>query len=261
MNGIFDKEKRKVSYEYYIISINVVMLILLVGALIYVVIDNKRLQSKHDDSLTQENNYMSLQLQYALMGDLIANSSNSCRALNSALEDSISDLGYSLDKITQYKKESVNDVYYETLQRKYILDNVKYWIFARKANELCSLNKVIIMYFYSDNCAICPDQGVLLTYYKKKYEENILIFPINTDDAKTEPVIKMLLSSYDVQNFPTLVINDQRYEGMIYKEQLANILADEFSRFVKNEFCYDNITQSSNDSSYFNSTNSTRAFS
>lgn len=222
---MFKKNKRKISYEYYIISLNVVIIILLISAFAYVILDNKRILSQQDNTEIQNTNYISLQLQYALIDNLIQNDNVSCSALNSALENSISDLGASLDKILRYKKESMNEEYYETLNRKYILDNIKYWMFAKKANEICDLEKINVLYFYSDACEICPNQGVILSYYKKKYNENILVFPINADDAKDEPVIKLLLSSYQINQYPSLIINNHKYEGIKYKEDLGNILS------------------------------------
>jgi len=224
-------EKRKISYEYYIISLNIVIIILLISALVFFVVDSKRYLSKQDESEIQNTNYLSLQLQYTLINELIETNSQSCSALNTALQDSIKDLGYSMDKLLEYKKDSMNDEYYENLERRYMLDNIKYWMFAKKAKDICNLNKVIILYFYSNNCEICPNQGVVLSYYKTKYDENILIFPINADNAQYEPVVELLMSVYEVNAYPTLIIDDTKYEGIVYNDELGNIFAEEFEKF------------------------------
>jgi len=227
--------RRKISYEYYVISLNIVMIIILLGALAYIYVDSKRYLSKQDESEIQNNQYLSLQLQYTLLNDVLESDSQSCSALNTALQNSIEDLGSSLDKLLEYQKDSINDEYYENLEHRYVLDNVKYWMLAKKAKELCELDKVIILYFFSDNCEICPDQGVILSYYKKTYDENILVFPINVDNAVYEPVIQLIMSAYEIDTYPSIVVDDVKYEGIIYKDELGNILGDCFARFTKNK--------------------------
>lgn len=234
--------KRKISYSYYLISINVVIILLILSGIIYVVVDNKRTISKQDEYSYLETNYLSLQLRYALINEIIEDPQTSCSALNGALDDSMSDLGYSLDKLLQYEKDSINEVQFENLKRRYILDNVKYWIFAQKAKKICNLDKVLVIYFYNEDCKICPDQGVILSYYKTKYKENILVFPFNTDDAKKEPIIKMMMNIYNVTSYPTLIIGDNKFEGLIHKEKLGNIFADEFEHFTGNCSDQNNIT-------------------
>lgn len=240
-----DNKGRKISYSYYLISINIVIILLILGAIIYVVVDNKRVLYKQDEYDYLDTNYLSLQLQYTLLNEIIDNPQTSCSALNSALDDSTSDLGYSLDKLLQYQKESINDQQFENLKRKYTLDNVKYWIFAKKAKALCNLDKVIVMYFYDEKCTICPDQGVVLSYYKTKYKENILVFPFDTTDAKKEPILKMIMSVYNITTYPTLIIGDNKYEGIIHNEKLGNIFADEFELFTGN--CTDTNLTKKND--------------
>ena len=228
-----DEKKRPISYSYYLISINIVIILLLVGAIAYFIIDNKRMQYKQDEYFNLETNYLSLQLQYTLLNQVLNEPNPSCTVLNTALEDSVSDLGYSLDKLMQYEKESLNDIHYQSLKRRYTLDNIKYFLFVKKANELCNVNKISILYFYTENCTICPDQGVVLSYYKTKYKETILVFPFNTDDAKKEPSVKMLISMYNITQYPTIIIDTTKYTGVVYKEELGNILANEFDKFNK----------------------------
>ena len=116
------------------------------------------------------------------------------------------------------------------------MDNLNYWLFAKKTKEKCDLDVVNILYFYSEkNCQTCPDQGVILTYFKKTFGDKLLVFPIDVDYELNEPVITILKKQYDVTMYPTTIIEDQKYEGIIHNEELKKIICDSFK--YEKEIC------------------------
>ena len=93
---------------------------------------------------------------------------------------------------------------------------------------MCDIDRLALLYFYSaEYCANCPDQGVILTYFKKKYEDQLLVFPINVDLAQDESVIKFLLESYNISAYPSVVVGETVYSGVVAtKEQLAKDICE-----------------------------------
>ena len=221
---------RRVSKHKYFIAAVIALLIFSLGLAMGVVIDSERLRWVIKRSEEQELDYQSLQFQYLYLSSVLGSDNESCTVLHAQLETTLASLGYTLDRLTNFQENSnLNKEEYGVLQRRYLIDNLEYWLFAKKAKNLCNTDLVTVLYFFSGTkCDICPDQGVVLTYFKKKYEERLLIFPIDVDLEKDEPIIKILRSRYEIYNYPTIVVEDKKYEGVVQKDALAEIICDNF---------------------------------
>ena len=222
--------KRTISKDKYLIAGFLTLLIFSLGLVLGFLIDNARLNWSKSIAEEQEIDFSSLQLQYLYLSGL-QEKNESCAVLKVALDQSIKDLSKSLDKFENYKKDtSLNKDQFELISRRYILDNLRYWLFARTSKERCNINLVTILYFYSGKyCDICPDQGVILSYYKKIFEEKLLIFPIDVDMEEKESMITILKTIYVIDQYPTIVIEDQKYEGIVDKQTLGTLICEEYS--------------------------------
>ena len=88
---------------------------------------------------------------------------------------------------------------------------------------------VSVLYFYSlKDCTVCPDQGVILTYFKKIFDERLLVFPINVDLEKEEPFIKIMRSRYNITSYPSIVIQEKKHEGVVQKTDLSRLICGAF---------------------------------
>jgi len=67
----------------------------------------------------------------------------------------------------------------------------------------------------------------LLTHYKNVYGDRLLVFPIDVD-VDDEPMIKILQGQYNLSQYPTIVVDDTKFEGMLPKDQLGVLLCREF---------------------------------
>ncbi|MBI5393123.1 hypothetical protein HZA96_04590 [Candidatus Woesearchaeota archaeon] len=228
--------ERKISKEKYILAALLTLLIFSLGLTLGILLDSVRLQKSEKLSKQQEIDYGSLQLQYLYLTTFSENE-DSCSVLKVALDKSIKDLSVSLEKFDQYKHNSnFNKDEFNMVARRYILDNIKYWLFAQKSQQKCAIDLVTVLYFYSENdCSICPDQGVLLTYYKKIYGEKLLIFPINADLEENEAMITVIKSKYNITQYPTIIIGNKKYEGVVKKQQLGKVICN---NFVNKDICY-----------------------
>lgn len=215
---------RKITKELYVFVGVMTILVFLLGLTAGYLFDMTRVKWVDLQNKKQQANYESLQFQYLYLSSL-ENSNFSCTVLQTTLDDVVSDLGMSLDKLEEFKKDSrFNEDTYRLLQRQYILDNIRYWFFAKKSREKCGSDVVTILYFYDEECKNCPDQGVVLSYFKKIFEDSLLVFPIDMTMVKEEPMLKVLKNVYGIQQYPTIVVEETPSTGVIEKEQLGPII-------------------------------------
>jgi thiol-disulfide isomerase/thioredoxin len=226
--------KREIPTQRYIIAGVITALIFSLGLLLGFIIDIERLQFATQVATVQEINFKSLQLNSILL-DEFQSKKELCTVLQVSLEQVLIDLGHSLDKIEEYKTDSsFNKEEYKLILRNYLLDNIRYWMFAIKGKESCNMDLVTVLYFYSEeSCPICPSQGTLLSYFKKKYGNDLLVFPINTDIKTEEKVIPILMGIFEVDKFPTIVINDRKFEGLVENEDLGKLICASFKNASK----------------------------
>jgi len=229
--------KRRISKEKYILAFVITAVVFILGLTLGILFDNYRLNVTEEGVKQREVDYLSLQLQYLYLTTLEDNN-NSCNVLYTAMQKSIKDISESLEKFNTYNdKTKINYEEYNLISRRYIIDNIRYWLFSKKMKEECDMDVVNIIYFYSEkNCADCTNQGVILTYFKKLFGDQLLVFPINVDYEENEQMISILKSQYDVLNYPTLIIEDRKYEGIARSEELKKIICESFKH--ENEICH-----------------------
>ena len=224
----FKKSKnyfRSISKDKYILAGIISFLIFALGLTLGLILEDQRYDWAEEISQNQELNYMSLQLQYLFLNNF--EDEGNCAILLTTLQDTIDDLSGSLSKVIDYEKQnSLSEDNYKNIARRYTLDNLRYWLLANQAKKSCDLDMISIIYFYSDECPSCPNQGTILTYFKKSLGDKLLVFPINLDQREEEPMIKIMMSLYNVTKYPTIVIEGQKYEGVIKKNNLQEIICE-----------------------------------
>ena len=223
------KVQRTLSLSRILVALIIAALIFCLGVALGFLLDGQRIQWVQYQSQQQKSDYESLQWQYLFLTSS-TDKNQTCVVLQAALQKSIIDLGASLDKIQSYKKESqINQKDYEIIERSYLIDNLKYWLLASKTKKECGEDYVTILYFYSEkNCPSCPDQGVILTYYKKLYEEKLLVFPIDLDMENQETSLVILRNLYNITKLPSIAVEDKKYEGVVGKGDLGEIICSNF---------------------------------
>ncbi|MBI2580900.1 hypothetical protein HYV85_03765 [Candidatus Woesearchaeota archaeon] len=225
---------RQIYLKTYVVVGFISLLVFSLGFLLSVLIDDQRLVKVEKATKVQELNYKSLQFQQLYLNTL-TNNTDSCPVFGLSLQSSIKSLTDSLERMEGYKvSANFNQGEFNELARAYVLDNLRYWLFAKRTKELCDLDFVSVLYFYSDEkCSICPDQGVILSYYKKLLGDRLLVFPINTDLEANEASIEMLKRRYNVTTYPTIIVGEGKYEGVVSKSSLMPIVCGSFKAPVE----------------------------
>ena len=191
---------RQISREKYIIAFFLTLGIFLLGLLLGLVIEGKRAAYIESASKEQNLEFSSLQIQYAFIDQL--SQEKNCEAVSKTFEENIENL-----ESTKISKED-----FSALKREYTLAQLRYWLLAKRTKELCGNDIVSILYFFSDvnECPDCDKQAFVLTYLKKKFREKLLIFSFDSKLLE-EPMISILKSTYGIDKYPTLVIEDKSY--------------------------------------------------
>jgi hypothetical protein len=214
---------RKISKDKYVVAGIITLLIFSLGITLGFIIEDYRYNLIEEVNMNQDINYLSLQMQYLFLTSF--SNLDNCPMISATLKAAVTDLEESLSKVIAYEEEQeVSEIRRELVMRRYALDNLRYWLLAVESKQKCNLDIVPIIYFYSTKCPSCPNQGTVLTFFKNKFGERVLVFPINTELKQQEPMIEIIMSQFDIEKLPTTIVNNKKYEGVVGQDQLQEII-------------------------------------
>jgi len=213
---------RKISTDKYVVAGIITLLIFGLGLTLGMIIDSYRYNVIEQVNAQQEVKYLSLQTQYLYLNAF--DSYNNCPVLSGALKSAVEDLSASLSEVVTTEEEKSSGSSNTAITRRYVLDNLRYWLLAKESKDKCNLDIVPILYFYSLECPSCPNQGTILSYFKNQFGEQVLVFPINLDLRNQEPMVEVMIGKFNITKYPTTVIDNKKYEGVVKEEQLQQII-------------------------------------
>lgn len=170
---------------------------------------------------TQENisiDILSLETQF----DLLAEHSCEDIAENSVLSRELRPLAARLSYIEG--QASFNRDELIQLKRYYSLLQIKDLLLMKRVAEKCSLEPIVILYFYSNegDCEDCERQGYALTALYEKYPQvRIYSFDYHLDLAALDTLISINKVARDL---PALVIDDEVHYGYQAVEDIEKII-------------------------------------
>lgn len=228
--------ERKISKNKYFFAFLITLVVFTLGLLLGLVIENKRVNYIEMQDEKQKQDFSSLQLQYQVI-DAFGEEKN-CEAIKKSFDMNSQNLENIRNKLETYSRDSnLNKKEFDLLKREYTLAQVKFWLLTKKTKSLCNINSATVFYFYGDskNCPKCGDQAVVLTYLKDKFGSNILNFVFDSQ-LTDEPVIDLFKRVYNIQKYPTLIINEKKMEGFIPKETILKEICLN-QNLSQNEIC------------------------
>ena len=232
---------RKFEKRKYIVAFIITLAIFLLGFFLGFVMDLQRVNYFQEITEKQKLDLSSLQLQYELAQE--EPFSESCGAFEVLFQRFMVDLEYNRQRIDNYQEQAnVKKESFDNLKREYMLSQIKFWQISRNLEEFCPQNYdfVTVIYFYSDevSCADCVDQANVLDYYKRVLKDNILIFSIDETFKDKEPIIELFKATYNITQYPSLIIDDKLYSSFVDKTELQEILCQEYSsQDIKKQLC------------------------
>jgi len=216
----------------YVFAFIITAALFFLGFFFGFIMDLKRVDYFDKVNSEQQLNMKSLQLQYELLkGDGIQ---DRCGAFRFIFDKYIIELENNRARLDSYSKQSeVITEDFDNLKREYVLSQINFWYISRTFKEACpnASEFVTILYFFSNNhiCPDCGSQATVLNYYKSILKENLLIFSFDDQFSQKEPLISMLEGVYDVESYPTIVVNNKVYSGFVAKENLTEVLCTEYT--------------------------------
>ena len=213
-------EPRTLNKKRYAFAAILTILIFTLGIMLGLIIEGKRFDLSQQRITEQRLDLSSLQLQYAYINQLTQE--KNCPALTVSFNDNVNTLEQSRERLENYHKSaSINKADFNLIKREYLIAQLNYWLLAKKYAQLCNASVTTILFFYDneEDCNKCNDQGFILSYLKNTFKEQLLNFAIHGKQEQ-EPMVNILKDTHQINTYPTLIIQNQKIEGFINKEQL-----------------------------------------
>ncbi len=197
----------------YLLAGFITALIFILGMLLGLVIEGKRADYIQNQGEAQKLDFISLQIQYQLISEL--SQQKNCPAVSATFDSYLKELMKTEERLIEYEKDAtLNKKDFNVLKKEYVQAQVNYWMLAQKTKEICKNDFITILYFYAptEHCSDCDNQGFVLTYLKQKLQDKILIFSFDST-FEDEPLIDMLIKTYNISEYPSLVIEENSTAG------------------------------------------------
>lgn len=220
--------KRKLSVKKYLLAFILTLVIFSGGVFIGILLENARLQEAKQITLYEKLNLQSLQLQQKYIESGIAE----CGALNKILETNINDLTRKMEHVISYERKSFfNEEEFNLQLREYFLTEMQFLLTSQEIDKKCQRNSLKIIYFYDATSQ--DDQGAILDYLKKLFGGKILVFSFNSE-FKDEPMINILLTSYNIKKFPAVVVENKVFQGFTSIDILKKTICSQLKLITRN---------------------------
>ena len=142
--------------------------------------------------------------------------------LNEILETNIADLSEATSQIIDYNKKAiVDDELFDLQLREYFLTEIQFLLLSDEIKEECDTEAVTIIYFYDEN--EYDVQGDVLGYLKNLFGNKLMVFSFDSNFYE-EPMIEVLMKSYNVTEFPTVIADDFPYYGGADTDELKALI-------------------------------------
>lgn len=219
-----NKNIREINKARYVVASLITLCIFLLGMMLGFVVEEKRMRFSQEESANQQMDFRSMQLQYEYINQLSLE--QDCETMQETFEANVKNLELARLKLEEYTKSSkINKDDFDKIRRDYTISQLQYWLFAKKKKQICDSEDVSVLYFFAEDksCPDCNKQSFVLTYLKKIFGTDLLIFSLNTNFTE-EPMVGLLQKSYNVTEYPTMIIDNKRIEGLHNKDDLLNLI-------------------------------------
>jgi len=166
-----------------------------------------------------DGNLQSMQLEQTFMETL--DHEKRCNFSKIAMEYLFKELNYYWSllpyRIEEYEKNTELTVDYLTLKQQYTQLAIRAWVLAKSSYETCNSTMVHGLHFYSTDCETCTSQGEQLdtfSLYLRESDIDVVLFTLDINSE--EPIVKVILEFYGINQTPAILLNDKLYQGRIF---------------------------------------------
>lgn len=149
---------------------------------------------------------------------------DNCQAMRQWVNSSSDTTEELRKKVAAYEDSSkIESPKYETLKKRYMNLMIQRIVEVREIEQRCGGDRVEIIYFYSNqDCDSCKDQGTVLTYLRRNYEDSVIVYPLDTGLEMDH--IEFMKEFYGIERYPSLVVDGEVYEGFQSKQTLQQVI-------------------------------------
>lgn len=162
------------------------------------------------------------------------NENHTCDFLNEIIRTTNNNLDLLAAELTKHsEKETIfSKSEIESLKKKYTFFLLKGWLLQERVKKDCGTKVVTVLYFYDrEECDDCLIQGEILSVLKYSFKEKLMVYPL---DAKVDTaMIRILINKYNITSFPSLVISEKVYSGIVQKNELRTIICDQLGNITQ----------------------------
>ncbi len=141
---------------------------------------------------------------------------NRCEAMGTRiaqLKEEIRKVGADLGSYSSFSFFKKKD--YDYLKRKYFLLELRFLTLIEQLNQECNRPYLSIIFFYEIDDDVSERQGFILADLSKDYEQEIVILSLDKD-YQDEPLVRLLAAKYNITRAPTIIIDNEKKEGLVY---------------------------------------------
>lgn len=154
---------------------------------------------------------------------------DSCRAMDTWMNSTVDDLRDLRKEVASYENaKKIDNPRYETVKKKYMNLLLQNLAQVRQYDRQCEREIVDIIYFYSDDCDACQDQGAVLTEIRQKYGNKVVVYPLDTELGM--PPIEFLQDYYGINSYPSVVVDGEVKKGFQSIDELDSSVKKHLNR-------------------------------
>jgi hypothetical protein len=106
------------------------------------------------------------------------------------------------------------------MKNQYTILEIQHYLFTMRSRDYCTVQDIPILYFYSQDCEVCAQQGNILTSIR---ESHPYVRVYSFDVGLSNPALDLLKQKFDISSTPKVVVINQTY-GFSSESDLANLV-------------------------------------
>lgn len=215
-------DRKKFNKDRTVIVLLLTIVVFFLGIAVASLLNVQKLDHIADLSKELQQKSLELEVEYSILEENLC-SSKDVLSLTDELYD-LSEKASYMENMYGYDDERIIE-----LKSYYFALEAKHWLLAKNRNEVCGadnytdkMNSSTILYFYSNekDCDSCEEQGVVLSYLRRKYTDlKVYSFDINYNSS----IVSVLKSVYDVHSSPAIVLNEETLIGFKDVDELIGL--------------------------------------
>ncbi|NQU78520.1 hypothetical protein HQ545_02000 [Candidatus Woesearchaeota archaeon] len=217
--------RRNIQPGKYLTVFAITTLIFIVGILIGNYFASQKLDQIAYIGQDLKTDTVAMELQYELIAE------DPCSHVNSTpLADELYEMASKLDYMESRLGEDDRNVM--DLKEYYSMLELRHWLLIQKTNKECNRTSLPILFFYmnEDECNNCNEQGFILTWARRNYED---IYVYSFDYTIPNAALDTIKRRFDIEGAPAVVIGKETYNRFVAKKELDTILRNNSVERIK----------------------------